>query len=399
MSTSGEAARSRALRLLLLLGAVSLLADMTYEGARSATGPFLLSLGAAAPAVALAAGLGEGVGYALRLAAGHLVDRWRRPWPLMFAGYALNLLAVPLLALAGNWPLAATLVVLERTGKAIRSPARDTVLSFAARRVGRGFGFGLHEALDQVGAVVGPLLVAAVLAAGGGYRWAFALLALPALLALVLLTAAPRLQPDPAAWEAAPPAPAADGRAPARAWRLYLGFAAAGAAGFAPFQLLSYHFKVRALLADPLIPLAFALAMAADAVAALAAGWRYDRRGAAVLLALPAGGALAALLGFGGAPAGAWAGTVLWGATLGMQEVARAAVADLTPPGARGRAFGVFSLAFGLAWFAGGAVMGWLYQRAPGAAAAFAAAAQALSLACLAALLRAGALRRSSSRC
>ena len=165
-----DLAPAGAWRFIILVGVVSLFSDMTYEGARSISGPFLGELKASALVVGVVAGLGEFLGYALRLASGYLTDRLGRYWPITFAGYALNLLAVPLLALAGSWEIAAVLLVAERMGKAIRTPARDAMLSHAAGAVGRGWGFGFHEAMDQIGAVTGPLIVAAVLYFQGGYR-------------------------------------------------------------------------------------------------------------------------------------------------------------------------------------------------------------------------------------
>lgn len=179
-----------ALRFILLLGVVSLFADMTYEGARSITGPYLALLGASATAVGFIAGFGELIGYAVRLASGYLSDRTGRYWTVTIAGYCVNLLAVPLLAVVGSWEAAGLLIVLERMGRATRTPARDAMLSHAAGHTGVGWGFGLHEALDQTGAVLGPLALGAVLYFGGDYRVGFAVLLIPALLALsVLLTA------------------------------------------------------------------------------------------------------------------------------------------------------------------------------------------------------------------
>lgn len=399
---TAEPSRARALRFIVLLGVVSLLADMTYEGARSATGPFLLSLGAGAGVVGAVAGLGELLGYALRLPSGWAADRLRRYWLLTGAGYTLNLLAVPLLALAHRWELAAALMLLERTGKAIRTPSRDVMLSFATREVGRGFGFALHEVLDQIGAVAGPLLVAGALWAGDGYRRGFAVLLIPALLALGVLAAARAAFPAPGRFEEdaahdAPPAstPAAASRTVTaglggRFW-LYVAFSAAAVAGFAHFQLVSYHIKARGLLADPLIPVAFAAAMGVDAAAALAAGKLYDRVGMTALVALPVTTLAAVALAFSSSAASVWAGVLLWGAVVGLQEtVMRAAVADLSPVEARGRAFGAFNTAFGAAWFAGNALMGLLYGAGPGWVVAFAAAMQVVALPLLVAARRAG---------
>ena len=187
----------RRIRFVIFLGVVSLFADMTYEGTRSITGPYLAILGASGMAVGFVAGVGELLGYALRLVSGYLTDRTGRYWAITLLGYGLNLLAVPLIALTGRWEFAAVLIIAERVGKAIRTPARDAMLSHATKEVGHGWGFGLHEALDQAGAVFGPIVVAAVLYSQGGYRRGFGVLLVPALLALSVLMVAWRLYPRP----------------------------------------------------------------------------------------------------------------------------------------------------------------------------------------------------------
>lgn len=355
-----------ALRFVVLLGLVSLLADLTYEGARSISGPFLSLLGASAVAVGLTAGAGELIGYALRLASGLLADRTRRYWLLTIAGYTLNLAAVPLLALAGRWEIAAALIIAERTGKAIRTPARDAMLSHATKTLGRGWGFGLHEAMDQVGAVLGPLAVAAALARSGGYRHGFALLAIPAALALAALVAAWRTVPRPEQLE--PPGVSLEGRSLSRAFWVYAASCGLLAAGFVDFPLVAYHLKRTAAVPDLWIPLLYALAMGVDAAAALVFGRLFDRLGFPVVMlgaALAAGAA--PLLYFGGFRA-AVAGMALWGAALGVQEsVLRAAVAGFAPPERRASAYGVFNFCFGISWFAGSAAMGFLYSRSPAA--------------------------------
>ncbi|BDG61570.1 MFS transporter [Caldinitratiruptor microaerophilus] len=402
---SATARRAQAMRFVVLLGIVSLFADMTYEGARSATGPFLLSLGASASVVGVVAGLGEFLGYAIRLASGYLTDRLRQYWLLTALGYVTNLLAVPLLALAGRWEVAAGLVLLERMGKAVRTPSRDVMLSFATRAVGRGLGFGLHELLDQIGAVVGPLLVASVLFAGEGYRRGFAVLLIPALLALATLAAAWVQFPAPEAFEGPGEqrGPVPDGSPSDRGgnrtepklegpgaatlprlgrdfW-LYVFFASTAVLGFAHFQLISFHLKARGLLPDPVIPLAFAVAMAVDALAAVVAGKLYDRLGVGALFALPLGIVPATVLAFGSSAVAAWAGVVVWGAVLGVQEtIMRAAVADLAPPAVRGRAYGLFNTAFGVAWFVGSAAMGFLYNRSTALVILFSVLAQAVAV-------------------
>lgn len=372
--------RRAALRFVLLLGLVSLLADMTYEGARSITGPYLGLLGAGAAAVGIVAGLGELIGYGLRLASGYLADRTRSYWTITIVGYAVNLLAVPLLALAGSWQAAAGLMIAERLGKAVRTPARDVMLSHATSQVGRGWGFGLHEAMDQLGAMAGPLLVAAILAARGSMPAAFLVLAVPAVLALAALLAGRALYPQPRGLERSLP-PLTERSLPRRFW-LYLAAAACIAAGFADFPLIAFHLQHTAVVGVTTMPLLYALAMGVDAVAALLFGRLFDRFGLAVVAGAGLLAAPAAPLVFLGGAGSAVAGTVLWGIGMGAQEsVLRAAVAELVPAERRGTAYGLFNAAYGFAWFAGSALMGLLYQVSLPAVAIFAAAMPVLALA------------------
>ncbi|MCU0233374.1 MAG: MFS transporter [Thermoanaerobaculales bacterium] len=372
--------RRAALRFVLLLGLVSLLADMTYEGARSITGPYLGLLGAGAAAVGIVAGLGELIGYGLRLASGYLADRTRSYWTITIVGYAVNLLAVPLLALAGSWQAAAGLMIAERLGKAVRTPARDVMLSHATSQVGRGWGFGLHEAMDQLGAMAGPLLVAAILAARGSMPAAFLVLSVPAVLALAALLAGRALYPQPRGLERSLP-PLTERSLPRRFW-LYLAAAACIAAGFADFPLIAFHLQHTAVVGVTTMPLLYALAMGVDAVAALLFGRLFDRFGLAVVAGAGLLAAPAAPLVFLGGAGSAVAGTVLWGIGMGAQEsVLRAAVAELVPAERRGTAYGLFNAAYGFAWFAGSALMGLLYQVSLPAVAIFAAAMPVLALA------------------
>src|SRR5205085_2178076 len=196
-SSNSTAARALAGRFVILLGFVSLFADMTYEGARSAYGPFLGNLGASAFVISIVAGVGELLGYGLRLLSGRFTDKTGRYWPITIVGYLVNLLSVPALALVGSWQAASGLVIAERAGRAIRNPPRDAMLSHASQQIGRGWGFGLHEAMDQTGALIGPLLVALMVARGGQYRNGFAMLLAPALLSLTVLMLARRQFPQP----------------------------------------------------------------------------------------------------------------------------------------------------------------------------------------------------------
>src|SRR5882724_5239525 len=186
-----------AFRFVLIIGIANFFADMTYEGARSIIGPFLGSLGASATIVGIVAGFGEFLGYGLRSVSGYYADRTHRYWLFVFLGYAVNLFAIPALAFAGSWPVAAALIIAERTGRAIRRPSVEAMISYTGKEIGHGWVFGLNEALDQAGATVGPLIVALVLYLKGGYRYGFAILLLSALLCLGTLVIARILFPKP----------------------------------------------------------------------------------------------------------------------------------------------------------------------------------------------------------
>jgi len=356
----------KALYFVLLLGLVSLFADMTYEAARSITGPYLLYLGATATAVGFAVGFGEFVGYAIRLISGYLADRTKRYWFFTILGYGINLLAIPALALASTWQIAMMLIILERFGKALRVPARDTFLSYATIKIGRGIGFGLHEALDQVGALVGPLIVFLVFYLGFGYKEAFSVLLAPALLALTFLFIARLLFAVPAKFEAdTKQAQVLEQRLPRDFW-LYtfgMGFLAFG---FLDFALISFHWQKANVLDKNLIPLLYALAMWADAISALILGYLYDRvKLKALLLALVLS-LWAIPLSILGDKLLVILGVVLWGIGLSAQEsIVRAAVAELVPKEKRGTAYGIFNALFGGFWFLGSFFLGFLYDYSP----------------------------------
>lgn len=371
--TRGPDPRIRTYRLILLFGIVAALGDVVYEGGRSVAGPFLLVLGASAFTVSFIAGFGEFVGYAIRIATGYLADKTRQYWVFVIAGYLL-IGAIPLLVLAGSWEIAACLLIAERIGKAIRSPSKDAILSHATTSIGRGWGFGLHEALDQVGAVAGPLLFVAALAATGDYRGGFALLAIPFVLLIIALAAAWKSMPDPLGFESGVRAPRTqDTKAGGnRRLRLYAVFTALTMAGFVVFPLLAFHYKALGIIPDAEIPLFYAIAMGVDAVAALAIGKAYDRYGIGVLALVPVTGILIALVAFSPLYMVALMGAVLWGVSMGMQEtVLRAAVADFTAMGERGFAYGIFNTIYGGAWFAGSVAIGALYTLSPLYAAGF----------------------------
>ena len=371
--------RRTALRFVILLGVVSLFADATYEGARSIAGPYLAILGASATIVGIVAGFGELMGYGLRSIFGYISDRTGKYWTITIIGYVVNLLAVPLLALAGRWEIAAFLIIAERFGKAIRTPARDTMLSHATAQTGRGWGFGLHEAMDQIGAMLGPAIVAAVLYFKGSYGNAFAVLLIPALLALAVLAAARLLYPRPRDFETGQIKPGRKGLS--RTFWIYLAAVALVAAGFADFPLIAFHFKKASVVSEAWIPLFYAIAMGVDALAALVFGRLFDWKGIAVMAAAAIISSLFAPLVFLGGFSLALLGMALWGVGMGAQEsIMRAAIADMVPADRRGSAYGLFNTGYGFFWFLGSALMGMLYDISLPSLIAFSVAAQLASV-------------------
>lgn len=366
---------------IVLMGMVALFGDMTYEGARGLVGPYLALLGASATAVGFAAGLGEFLGYGLRIASGWLADRTRAYWPLVIAGYAVNFVAVPGLALVGSWQAAVALLLLERVGKAVRSPARSTLVSYAANEAGVGKSFGLEEALDQIGAITGPLLTALAIWVARGepvtdrYRLAFAVLLVPVIFNVGLVLFARRTYPRPEVFE---PARRPDRAHMGRLFRWYVAAVMLMALGFADWALLAFHAARTGALAIGTLPLLYAGVMAVDALAALAFGTLFDRFGLSVLAVSTLVSALFAPLAF---LAGSWwllvAGAASWGVGMGAQEsIFKAAIAKLIHKEERGRAYGIFFALFGLAWWLGSTLMGWLYGRSLPALVAFSVATQ-----------------------
>lgn len=350
----------RAGKFIILLGLVSLFADMTYEGARGITGPFLLMLGASATMVGFASGLGELSGYIIRLFSGYIADKTRRYWFITFTGYIMNLVVVPLLALAFSWQLAILLIILERIGKGFRTPARDVMLSYATSQVGHGWGFGIHEALDQIGAILGPLMVFLVLYFKGGYRTGFIFLGVPAVFAILTLTVAYFLFPSPQKLEVGRAEPL---RSPSLVFWLYLGVVCLIGAGYADFPLIGYHFKNVMLFSDFMIPVLYALAMLVDALSALLFGKFFDYYGFRVMIVSVILSSLFAPLAFLGGVLVAVFGVILWGVGMGAQEsIMRAAIARIIPSDKRGSAYGIFNLLFGFSWFLGSLIMGILYE-------------------------------------
>lgn len=370
-------AKRDARRFVILLGWVSLLADLCYEGLRAAVGPYLAMLGASATAVGIVAGTGEMLGYALRYGSGLLADRTGRYWLLTFIGYASNLIAAPMLALVAGtlaaWPWVAVLIGVERLGKAIRSPAKSTLTSFAAKQLGAGKAFATAEAMDQVGGMLGPLLVAGVLAIWGqshaSFSLAFALLTIPAIACMAVLTRARRRFPDPRRLESQAPAQVSTAL-PMRV-RLYLLGVALIAIGLADWPLLAFHFERTGAFRGPWVMIAYAAAMAFDGVVSVIIGPLFDRQRAA---GKSGGRVLAAFLvaasGYGFLTLVSESritivlGIALWSmGRAATDSVAKALIAVNVPAEVRGRAYGIYYVVFGAAWWLGSIALGALYDH------------------------------------
>lgn len=370
------------------MGVVSLWADLCYEGIRAAVGPYLAELGASATAVGLIAGTGELIGYALRWVVGRAADRSGRYWLLTFLGYGTNLIVAPLLAVVGSWQAVAALVVVERLGKAVRSPAKSALIAAAGDRLGSGRVFGVHTAMDQLGAVAGPLTVAAVVASGGGYRGAFAALTVAALLSVLALAYARRLQPPPA------PPPAQTIVWSRRAVRGYLIGVGLIGFGLADWALLAFHQVRLGAWSSATVIAVYAGAMAVEGVVALIVGRLHDRwpgRGALVLAAVAALGAAYPLAAWSRTPALVLVGVGLWAMTTGaVDALAKAGIAERVAARARATAYGLYYAVFGVAWWLGSLTLGVAYDRAPAVAMAVAVVAMVAGAATLVASARSG---------
>lgn len=367
-----------AFAFVLVMGFVNLFADMTYEGGASINGPFMLALGAGAATVSIVAGVGEFLGYALRSIAGYASDRTGKYWLITFVGYAINLLAVPAVALAGSWPAVGLLIFAERVGRALRKPTVEAMLSYTTGTLGKGWVYALNNALDETGAVVGPLAIALVLSRSGSYQTGYALLLVPAVLALAFLTVARVVFPLPERLEEGRTAPA-KGLTPT--YWLYMAAAACFAAGLMSFELISFHLATSSTVTTAWIPFFLGLSTVAGIVASLAFGRLYDRVGLpAVLVAIIPSAAFAPLVFFGSFPI-ILVGMLLWGIGYAVQDTLfKALVASVLPEGKRNLAFGLFYAGYGAGWLVGSIATGLLYETSRLALVVFSVAAQLASV-------------------
>ncbi len=350
-----------AFRFVLTIGVVNFFADFTYEGARSINGAFLSSLGASAAAVGFIAGFGELIGYGLRSITGFFASKTHKYWIFTLVGYAINMLAVPAMALAGNWPMAAGLIIAERAGRALRKPSVETMLSFAGKQIGMGWVFGLNEFMDQFGATIGPLIVAWVLLSKNNYKYGYAVLLVSALLCLAMVLTARWLFPQPQELDKKEPV-VLETRGFSRAYWLFVMGGALLAAGFADFALMAFHFDKTHQVPIVWIPVFYAIAMVTAGISALIFGKLWDKFGPYIMVFVFALGALFAPFVFWGNFTIILVGMVLWGIGMGAQEsLLKATLSQMVSPDKRSVAFGVFDTAYGIAWFLGSAAMGILY--------------------------------------
>ena len=367
--------RRSAIRFILCMGLVSLFADMTYQGAHGTIGPLMTGLGASVTAVAIIAGLGEMLAASLRFFTGRLADRTRAYWTLAIIGYVINLLAIPLLAFVETWQQAAVLITIERTGKAIRGPARDLLLSEATGKVGHGFGFGVHAVMDQTGACAGPLLMAVITARTGNVSTAFAWLTVPAVLALLSIILARAVRPV----RVEPPPPKVLPAMPGVFWP-YVTAAGLLAFGFVDFPVLGAHFEKHQIFDAATIPLLYSMAMAMTGLTAFIYGRLFDRYGIVVLSYGIGISMLALPLGFLGGATAAVVAVLCWASGLGVQDATlRAGIAQAVSMNKRGTAFGTFNGIYGVAWFLGSVIIGVLYGYSIAAVVAFGVAAQLMA--------------------
>jgi MFS family permease len=369
---------SPAFLFVMTTGIVNLFGDITYEGGASINGPFMASLGASAAIVSITAGLGEFLGYALRLPAGYAADRTGRYWLITFVGYVINLFAVPAMALAGSWQVAAALVLAERIGRALRKPTIEAMLSYTTGELGKGWVYALNTALDEIGATLGPLIIALVLLLKGDLRTGYAFLAISAVAALAALVVARVNFPLPSRLEHGRTAPARDF---GKAYWLYMLAGALFAAGLVSFELISYHLSKENIASEQWIPVMLAISTAFGVVVTLAFGKFYDRIGLPIVIAAVCMSAAFSPFVFLGDFYLVLFGMLLWGVGYAMQDtLLKAIVAEVLPEGKRNFAFGLYYAGYGVGWLVGSIVAGLLYENSRAALIAFSVVVQLVSV-------------------
>ncbi len=369
---------SPAFNFVLTMGTVNLFGDMTYEGGGAINGQFMATLGASAAVVSITAGLGEFLGYSLRSVSGYIADRTGRYWLITFIGYAINLLAVPAMALAGNWQVAALLILAERIGRAIRKPTVEAMLSYTTGKHGKGWVYGVNTALDETGATLGPLIMSLVLFLHGDYRTGYALLMTSSVLALGALVVARINFPVPSRLEQGRTAPASG---LGRSYWLYMVAAVCFAAGLISYELVGYHLATAKIVTEQWIPVLLAFSTGCGVIASLVLGKLYDRSPLPTLLVAVFLSSLFSPFAFFGGSTALLAGMVFWGIGYATQDTLfKAVVASVLPEGERNLAFGLFYTGYGVGWLVGSVVTGLLYDQSRVALVVFAMLAQLISL-------------------
>lgn len=378
-----------ALSFVILMGVVSMFSDMTHEGARSIYGAYLKLAGASAATIGFVMGLGELIGYSLRLATGYWTDKKHSYWTMSIIGYVINMAAIPLLALLSEegWKYACMLIILERFGKAIRQPAKNTLVSFASSQVGQGKAFALQEFMDQIGAFCGPLFLFFIILFRKGnsdlfstYRICFAVLIIPAFFTLFFLMKARRKFPHPEIFEVN------ENKSTAIPlgfhFILYIIATSFFAFGYIDFPIITMHVAKLSLFSNSFLPLLYSGAMLIDAFSALLFGWLFDKYGIKVLIFSNVLSAFFAVFVFlYHSVACIVIGVLLWGIGMGAQEsILKSAVTTLVPKNNRSTGFGIFETSFGICWFIGSWVLGILYDSSIKSMVTISVASQLLSI-------------------
>ena len=393
---------SGGIAFITLMGIVSLFSDLTHEGARSILGEYLNLAGASAAAIGFVSGIGELCGYSLRLISGLIADKTKKYWTLVIAGYVIQVLAIPALALVPEhgWVWACGLVILERVGKAVKKPAKNTLVSFAASEIGTGKGFAYQEFLDQLGAFLGPILLFVTALVKGTddlfqtYRISFAVLLVPALITIALVLAAKIKYPDPEMFEKQEDKP--ENFRFGKSFALFMASICFFAFGFADFTLITLHAANTGAFPESTLSLLYAAAMAVDAFAALFFGWLFDRIGLkALIISTLCSTFFSCFIFMTGNARIIGIGIILWGIGIGAQEsIMKAAVSGMVPRSMRSTGFGIFETGFGIAWFLGSWLLGALYDLNPMYLVVVSVASQLLAIAFYAMCLRCNRIER-----
>lgn len=361
---------SGALTFIILMGIVSLFSDMTHEGARSVLGEYLNLAGVSAATIGFVAGAGELFGYSLRLLSGFIADKTKKYWTLVIVGYAMQVLAVPALALVpeNGWIVACGLVITERIGKAVKKPAKNTLVSFAASEIGTGKGFAYMEFLDQIGAFLGPVMLFIIAEVKGTgnlfstYRICFAILGIPALITIGLVVFSKIKYPNPEMFEKAEEEKSEFHFR--KSFIFYMIAICLFAFGFADFMLITLHASKSQAFPDSALSLLYAAAMVIDAFSALFFGWLFDKIGLrALILSTICSAFFSCFVFLTGKSYMIIIGVVMWGIGMGAQEsIMKASVSKIIPKSMRSTGFGIFETGFGIAWFLGSWLLGALYD-------------------------------------